>query len=385
MRSGKLVRSVLAFLVCISIVCLLAQEVMARDEFRLGFIADLSGSGAEFGIGNRKGIDLAVEEYMANPNRKYDIKVFKYDDQGKPEVAAQLATRVVDLDKVQAVVGPCLSGTAMSMFDKFQNRGVVNMLGSVALPELTARYRNQPINYIFRPAPDSNTVAEGYALFAKRLGAKQLGIVHETGAFMMDLKDRMATEMARLGMRPPVMKSFDSHIADVTPQLISLRDAGADVVWDLAYTTGAANVLLSADKINYRPKWFGTWGLLADDFRRLAGTKLVEGFYVGAVYDDTSPRAVALHQKVEARFGAGSDPSPVYTAAAWDGTRMILRALDKMGPDPKNIAIELETMSDFESVNVKRGKPFTHENHTLLGSGDIRWVVWQDGKIVSAK
>ena len=82
----------------------------------------------------------------------------------------------------------------------------------------------------------------------------------------------------------------------------------------------------------------------------------------------------------------GGDFFPVATAQTYDGARLVLRALDRVGPDPKKIRDALEEISDFnEAVTKMRPRPYTPANHEALGRDSGFLAIWKDGKLFRAQ
>ncbi len=64
----------------------------------------------------------------------------------------------------------------------------------------------------------------------------------------------------------------------------------------------------------------------------------------------------------------------------------MLRALDKVGPDPQKIRDALEDIDDFTEAVIKmKPHPFNGENHEALGRDTGFLAVWRDGKIERAE
>ena len=102
---------------------------------------------------------------------------------------------------------------------------------------------------------------------------------------------------------------------------------------------------------------------------------------------DHSANAKALHEKVDRIFkDQGGDFHPVATAQTYDGVRLVLRALDKVGPDPQKIRDALEEIDDFtEAVTKMKPHPFSSQNHESLGRDTGFLAVWHDGKLEHAE
>ena len=144
----------------------------------------------------------------------------------------------------------------------------------------------------------------------------------------------------------------------------------------------------SMQKIGLKTPWTGTWGLIAPNFLKLGGKDLIEGVMAVTSYTpDHSANARALHEKVERIFkDQGGDFHPVATAQTYDGVRLLLRALDKVGPDPQKIRDALEEIDDFnEAVTKMKPHPFTRQNHESLGRDTGFLAVWHDGKLEHAE
>ena len=88
------------------------------DLLLLGQVGSLTGSEATFGVSARHGISMAIEETNAAggvKGKKLELRV--YDSQGKPEEAAQAATRLITQDKVAVILGEAASTNSMAMAD----------------------------------------------------------------------------------------------------------------------------------------------------------------------------------------------------------------------------------------------------------------------------
>src|SRR3974390_390387 len=92
--------------VAVVIATLLAFTASARaaDQVKLGFVTPLSGPVSPAGQELKRGFDLAMEE-LGNKLGGVPAKVFTYDDKTNPAEAVQVASKLVDQDKVDFVTG----------------------------------------------------------------------------------------------------------------------------------------------------------------------------------------------------------------------------------------------------------------------------------------
>lgn len=80
------------------------------ESLKVGMITTLSGGGAGLGIDVRDGFMLAIAQ-----SGNTDIEVIIEDDQRKPDVAVQLADRMIQSDKVDVMTGIIWSNLAMAV------------------------------------------------------------------------------------------------------------------------------------------------------------------------------------------------------------------------------------------------------------------------------
>jgi len=87
-----------------------AQKLEGRTV-KIGCLVPLTGKGAEWGQGAKPSIEIAVDEINAKGGvGGVKLEVICYDDQTLEAEALKAMSRLVDRDKVLAVVGPCFSG-----------------------------------------------------------------------------------------------------------------------------------------------------------------------------------------------------------------------------------------------------------------------------------
>ncbi|MDR6266072.1 ABC transporter substrate-binding protein [Roseobacter sp. N2S] len=88
------------------------------DPLKVGMITTLSGGGAGLGIDARDGFMLAVKQ-----SGNTDIEVVIEDDQRKPDVAVQLADKMIQSDKVDVMTGIIWSNLAMAVIPSVTAQG----------------------------------------------------------------------------------------------------------------------------------------------------------------------------------------------------------------------------------------------------------------------
>jgi branched-chain amino acid transport system substrate-binding protein len=91
-----------------------AGAASAAEELTVGMITTLSGPGAGLGIDVRDGFALALE-HLDGKFGEFEAKVIEADDQQKPDVAVQLAERMLSRDGADIITGTIWSNLALAM------------------------------------------------------------------------------------------------------------------------------------------------------------------------------------------------------------------------------------------------------------------------------
>jgi branched-chain amino acid transport system substrate-binding protein len=356
-------------------------------DLKLGATFSLTGGTDDYGKAALMGLTLAVEEYNAKggfKGQKVDLVV--YDDETKPAKGVENVTRLVTRDKVFAIVGPINSGVALAIIDIAQ-RMELPLMDTIATAEpIVERYSKAPKNYIFRVSVNDGIQTSVMIDHIQKKKYQRIGLVHDSTGWGQSGRDtalRLIKEaQINLVAGPEV---FDQNDTDMTPQLAKMKDAKVDFIIAYSLAPAAVQIAKSMRKIKLQVPWASTWALIAPNFLKLGGRDLVEGVMAVTSYTpDHSENAKKFHAKVEQRFqDQGGDFHPVPTAQTYDGARLVLRALDRVGPDPKKIRDALEEISDFaEAVTKMKPRPFLPESHEALGRDTGFLAVWKDGRLV---
>ena len=365
-------------------------ESAAGADLKIGFTLSLTGGTDDYGKAARMGAQLALKEY--NDKGGYQgqkVEAVIYDDETKPAKGVENVTRLITRDKVFAIVGPVNSGVALAIIDIAQ-KNQIPLIDTIATAEqIIERYQNAPKNYVFRVSLNDGIQTSFMIDYIKSRKYQRIGLMHDSTGWGQSGRDTalrlLKDANLDLAAGPEV---FDQNDSDMTTQLTKMRDAKVDFVIAYSLAPAAVQIAKSMQKIGLKAPWTGTWALVAPNFLKLGGKELIEGVMAVTSYTpEHSANAKALHEKVERVFkDQGGDFHPVATAQTYDGVRLLLNALDKVGPDPQKIRDALEEIDDFnEPVTKMKAHPFSRLNHESLGRDTGFLAVWHDGKLQQAE
>ena len=145
-------------------VALVASATVAAAEVKVGMITTLSGGGAGLGIDVRDGFMLAVEQ-----SGRSDIEVVIEDDQRKPDIAVQLADKMIQSEKVDVLTGIIWSNLAMAVVPSVTAQGKFYLSPNAGPSALAGKGCHQ--NY-FNVAWQNDNLHEAAGAYASGAGYK---------------------------------------------------------------------------------------------------------------------------------------------------------------------------------------------------------------------
>lgn len=360
----------------------LSATVAHAQDIKIGYNADQSASGvAELGIAGRWGFEAAIEDINKSGGilgRK--VVGVNRDDLGAPPKSIQNMTELIDSVKVSAIVGPANSGNALAWLHIPQQRKIPVVVPIATGSEITTRYAKESQNYIYRVSMvDREQVALLAAYAVKSSKSQKIAILADsTGYGQGGIND--ATEVLALhNIKPVIIAKYGPRDTDMTSQLASIRDAGADTVIIYGIADGTAHVLRSMEKINYMPVTLGTWGGLSGLLPRIAGPKMAEHLILAAsTTEDSNSRTKALGERVRKNFPALT--TFTCAAQAYDSVMLIAAAMTlAKSTDGEKVAAALEQVSGVQGVIKTYDKPFSKSNHEALTVSDFYLARWKNG------
>ncbi|MEO8755777.1 MAG: ABC transporter substrate-binding protein, partial [Casimicrobiaceae bacterium] len=97
-------------------------------SFRIGSLCPVTGAGSPYGSGMQKAIELAVAEVNAlGGGAGHKLELFIEDSQTKPDAAVLAAKKLIEVNKVQAILGTWSSGVTLAVMPLTDAAGVIEM------------------------------------------------------------------------------------------------------------------------------------------------------------------------------------------------------------------------------------------------------------------
>jgi branched-chain amino acid transport system substrate-binding protein len=317
------------------------------DTILIGEVFSLTGGQATFGISSRNGVEMAVKEANAAggvKGKKLETRV--YDDQGKPEEAANAATRLINQDHVTLILGEVKSSNSIAM---------AKVVQPARIPMVTPTSTNLKVtevgDYIFRVCFIDPFQAFVMAKFAREnLKLNKVAVLRDLNSdYSTGLTDVFTRKFTEMGGKIVAVETFNQGDSDFRGQLTAIKRAAPDGLYVPGYYSEVGVIARQARELGLTVPMMGGDGWDSEKLFELGGSA-VEGHYFSNHYssDDPAPRV----QKWVAAYKAayGSVPDSLATLA-YDAAGVSIAAM-KRAPDlsPTAIRDALAQTKDYPGV-----------------------------------
>ena len=299
-----------------------------RSTIKIGYYGDLSGPTFNFGESAKNGVLMAAEDINQAGGingRKIDVVI--EDDQGSAEIAAIRAAKLIDTDKVIAVIAGGTSGNSRAAAPKAQVAKIPLISPSATDPAVT-----QVGDYIFRACFIDAFQGEVMAKFAfNSLKAQKAAILLDFNSpYSRGLSDFFELSFTRLGGEIVSKQLYTLGDADYRGQLDLIRSAAPDVIYVPGYYGNVAIIAKQARQIGITQPLLGGDGWDAPELWELGGDAL-NGSYISNHYsaDDPSAAIQAFVREYKQRYG--NLLPDAHAALAYDATRVLADAIARAG------------------------------------------------------
>jgi len=304
------------------------QKTGDHSTIKIGFFGDLSGPTFNFGQSAMNGVLMAADEInQAGGIDGHRIDIVIEDDKGSPELAAQVTGKLIDRDKVVAIIGAGASGNSLAAAPKAQSAHIPLISPSSTNPAVT-----QAGDYIFRACFIDAFQGEVMARFAANtLKAKNAAIMLDFNSpYSRGLTEFFESSFVRLDGRIVVKQSYSQGDADYRGQLSAIKAANPDVIYIPGYYGDVAIIARQARQMGLTVPLLGADGWDAPELWELGGDAL-NGCYISNHYsaDDPSENIQKFVHDYRQRFGNLTPDA--HAALAYDALRFLGEAIRKAG------------------------------------------------------
>lgn len=317
------------------------------DTIKVGVYVDLSGQTSSFGKSTKNGIELAVDEINKNGGvngKKMELVI--EDDQGKPEQAKTVVSKLINQDKVNVVLGEVASTNSLAAAPVAQEAKIPMITPSSTNPKVT-----EIGDYIFRVCfidPFQGGVAATFA--ATELKAKTAAIFGDVQSdYSKGLTNFFEQEFTKQGGKVIDKQAYTQNDADFKSQLTNIRQKNPDVIYVPGYYGEVGIIAKQARELGMNQPILGGDGWDAPEIWNLGGESL-KNTYITNHYsmENPAPEIQSFVKAYEAKYSVKPDS---LAALAYDAANILADSLKRAGgTDPAKLRDAIAATKDFKGV-----------------------------------
>jgi branched-chain amino acid transport system substrate-binding protein len=369
--------SIKSVLLAATLVAGTAAAATAQESYPIGVSLGLTGVQGAAAQRQIKAVELAVDMINAKGGvHGRPLKLIVEDDQTKPEIAVTKASKLIDQDKVVAIVGGGSGDTAMAI-GALAERKQVPLLTPTGFNNTDAQ---RGYKYSFMMIPNYDDAIESLVKYSvDKLSCKKIGLLRLTrlwGVQASDAYKAMAKKYDVSLVREETLADGDK---DMTPQLTNIKAAEPCAVGIWAAVPAAAISIKNARQLGIEVPLLGNPIFAATTTPEIAG-KAAEGVIGSAtlVAADPLPRQKAYVEAYQKKYNLSAD---MWDAAIFDAVNLVAEAISKLPADkvtPQAVQGQLAAIKHYEGAGAV--VDFTTHHWPLSES----WVMItvKDGKAV---
>ncbi len=360
-------------------------SALAKEKVKVAFIGPLTGGVSANGLGGRNSADLAVRLRNADPDAKYEYEMIALDDECKPNIGVQVATRAAaDKDVIAGVTHYC-SAVAIGTVDVYHKFGLPIVVWGAVLPDITYGNDYPEVHRVNGTMINQNETA---AKFMTGLGYKTWVIIHDTTDYGKGHNKYFSQFLTENGGEILATFGVTADQQDFTAELTQAKALKPDVIYFGGLTPLGVRIRQQMDKLGIDAQFEGTSGIMSDAFIEGLGP-LAEGvvaFREGAPVDKLPGGKFFVEQYEKAGY---AEPAEAYGPFAFAAMSLVLDIIEDVGPDRKAVRDALNAVKGHESIVGE----ITFDEHgqntvaliTKYVVQDGKWVVWEDSEYADGK
>ena len=358
----------------------------AKDTVKVAFIGPLTGGLSANGLGGRNSADLAVRLRNADPKAKYSYEMIALDDECKPNIGVQVATKAAADKSVIAGVTHYCSAVAIGTVDVYHKFGLPVVVWGAVLPDITYGNDHKEINRINGTMINQNQIA---AKMMTGLKFKTWAVIHDTTDYGKGHNKYFSQYLKENGGQILGTFGVTADQQDFSAELTKIKDLKPEVIYFGGTTPIGVRIRQQMDKLGVKAVFQGTSGIRSDAFIEGLGNDLAEGtvaFQEGAPAEKLAGGKFFVERYAKAKYG---EPFEAYGAFAFAGMNLVLDVIEKVGPDRKKVRDELRKTKNYDSIIGK----VTLDDHgqntvdliTKYVIQDGKWVLWEGSEYAGGK
>lgn len=323
-----------------------------QQVIRIGLIAPLSGQIPEVGKSSMEAAQLAVDEINARGGLSLDGGRFRLelkieDGEDRAEASVSAALRLINRDRVSAIIGPQASRNAIAAA-KVAERAQVPLISPWSTHPDTTRGKQ----WVFRVAFIDSFQGQVMARFVRHsMAVAKVAVLFDIASeYNRGLAEEFRSRFEALGGKIVAFESYTRDAPDVSAQLSRIADSAAEALFLPNYHNEVPDQVRQARTLGIQALLIGsdTWGQIPEVHLRTIEGAFFVTHYAADIADDRAQQFISRY-----RQAFGRTPDDV-AALTYDAFGLLAQATQQQGRgDARSIRDGLAAIDIYQGVTGK--------------------------------
>ena len=327
-------------------------SALAQSTVKIGSVLSVTGPASFLGEPEDKTLKMYVEKINAAggvAGKKIELVI--YDDGGDANKARTFATRLIEDDKVVAMVGGSTTGTTMAMIPVFEEAQVpfISLAGAIDVIDPVRKY-------VFKTPHTDKMACEKIFENMKQRNFTKVAMISGTDGFGASMRAQCVKVAPAYNVQIVTEETYGPRDSDMTAQLTKIKNtAGIQAVVNPGFGQGPAIVTRNYAQLGMSATpFYQSHGVASKSFIDLAGAA-AEGvrlpaaaLLVGDKLPDSDPQKKVVVDYKKIYEDTAKQPVSTFGGHAYDGLFILVDAMKRANAtDPKKVRDEIEKTKGF--------------------------------------
>jgi branched-chain amino acid transport system substrate-binding protein len=363
--------------------------VRAEEPIKIGAFFALSGPAASIGTPTKLVAQMVVDKINKEGGiNKRPLEIATGDTESDPTKALMEAKRLVEKDKALALIGPTRTDEGLAVKPYIEDTAHVPIIMTIGGDPVISGGKFGPFQWTFKTPQRTSTAVKKVYDYLRAQKLTKVALLTATDGFGKDGLNSLEQLAPEFGIDIAIKEAFAVTDTDMTPQLLKIRESGAQAV--ICWTIGpaGARVAKNVKQLGIKmpliqchgqpdPKYIELAGEAADG-SIMPSTKLM----VVDQLPDSDPQKAVIKDFLALYRGVyhydQQYPVNTHSGYAWDAIYLLANAMRKVGTEPEALRNAIEQTKGY--VGISGIYNLTPEDHNGLGTDSLVMVKVENGK-----
>lgn len=369
-----------------------AGQAVAAEPIKIGAFFDLSGPASFIGTPTKLVATMVVEKINKEGGiNGRPLELVIGDTEGDPTRALMVAKRLVENEKVVALIGPTRTGTGMAVKKYLESKQIPTVMtvgGDPVIMEGMHGGKNfGTARWIFKSPQRSSVAVKKVYQYLQAKKVKKIALMTASDGFGRDGKRWLTKLAGKYGLEIVADESFGVRDSDMTTQLTKIKNTDAQVI--ICWTIGPAGSIVAKNvkQLAIKLPLVQCHGLPDPMYIELAG-RASEGNVMPSTklmaynqLPDSDPQKAIILRFVrlynETYNYDRQFPINAHSGYAWDAIYIVANAMKKVGTNKAMLRDAIEQTKDY--VGISGIYNISPKDHNGLGTDSMVMVMIWNG------